>query len=1640
MNIRLRHFLTTAALLWSGLFAEVSLAPAQNYYPPSPVPADLGFLPGAGAASQIGSVNPIAGDVGLSFPLAQLPPGPNGFTTGVRLVYDSAFYTAKVDDNGDAGQEVRIVYGNGSTFGLGSGDTGLPDFTGSGWSYTLRYKLWEALTPAQTNVIQWSTPHLTTPDGVTHLLLLTSALDTNNNQISSSLNTGYPNMPIYDVSLLGICAGNNQTYNAVCSASGQFSGTLIYASADSTYIRVESNTVTRTWTAYFADGTRVLGNFGSGSPLGVLVASEYNTIYDRNSNKISVTNFCLEGATCTTQITDQYNRPLSVEYGAQAYNGSTNVWTDTITQPAPPLNGTAQTTSTLVNWEIYNFTGPSYQCIWAGGSNYQSCPLNDGIAPPFVVTSVQFPSASANGPSEVYQFGYSPAAGMNIWGEVHTVTRNTLLSGNTVAQCSLQSTYSDQYCPKQSEVDYTYYFDNPSKTRVMGTLTNPVASMTVNYQENLDGTITARSDTTSYAVPVPTSFSPTIPPPVGGTTTITAPDGTQTSVYSGSATGCTNSTSGLCEPVVYKVVGPDGTTTETDWVSNSTLPPGAPTNALVNPYPQYTLQSLNGYAKGYYTQKDVNGNTTATNEYGWFNASNINRSSSNIVTGVSSSVSPSRSTTSTFYYNPNLNTQYWTPYCVGSTTCTTTTSTAQQFLRALDTVTIGAITTTYSYDSKYTTANITGRSSADSVTGASASQSWTYLGNGNVATAFDPNNYETNVVYDANSLYPTEVDSAYNQPEQRTIKPSYDFNSGVLLSSTDSDNSLETIYTYDSIGRQIEVEDKNTGSGGLDRTTSTAYNDCALSVTVTQNQTGLSSSTYYDALGRVRLTVDAAGNRVETAYQQPAGGGLQYQLQSEPYTGAGQATAWTLTISNAGSVSQTPANSSYSGVSVAGASTSVRTFQGTAGSPPGPWSSTAATPTGNTIYLAHDFSNANCNITPCSGPTSDFTDQAGNTTYYGMDGLGRLVGVLDAAGNTTTHNYNAQDNVTQVVQGGQTRAFTYSLGRLWQACNTEMSATCSPFPSRGTETYTYDNNGNVLTYTNAKGVKTTYAGPNGATHYDGLNRPLSKSYSDSTPSVNYTYDKNCGTSNPWVGALCQVNTAANSGTIFTYDGYGRVLTSTQTVAGTSYQPFRYTYTLADELTQIQYPSGRQVNYNLDGYGRLQTISGPSATYATVNTYTPAGGIASMSLLNGLTEGRTWNDRLQPTGIQVSNSSSTQLLGLGLFPCASLGTSCASGNNGNLQAQTISAPALALTQNYSYDVLNRLQTATETPSSWYQTYGYTASGNRYINPTGTDNFSTSGYAATAASQFNSQNQLTVDNAAFDSSGNQTGIGAASGSYAYTWDAEGRITSAASSASVTAYVYDGEGQRVQKITCPPGTQSCTASTTGATVTSYVYDAAGNLAAEYGALEDGRTSDCGTAYCYVSVDHLGSTRLLTDANGNVQRRYDYLPFGEEAWAGSQWGGRTSGMGYQATADGFNPKFTGQQRDTESLLDYFHARYYAPYQGRFVSPDPGNAGADMTNPQTWNGYSYTGNNPLNITDPSGLGFWSSFGNFMEGLIGDVLDVASGGIWAVIQAAVNGTAPPSGVDLFGPPGLSNLGGCGGPLGNCGTLGAGPVE
>ena len=117
-------------------------------------------------------------------------------------------------------------------------------------------------------------------------------------------------------------------------------------------------------------------------------------------------------------------------------------------------------------------------------------------------------------------------------------------------------------------------------------------------------------------------------------------------------------------------------------------------------------------------------------------------------------------------------------------------------------------------------------------------------------------------------------------------------------------------------------------------------------------------------------------------------------------------------------------------------------------------------------------------------------------------------------------------------------------------------------------------------------------------------------------------------------------------------------------------------------------------------------------------------------------------------------------------------------------------------------------------------------------------------------------------------------------------------------------------------------------------------------------------------MTYDHLGSVRLITDENGNVVSRHAFLPFGEEIANGS--GGR-SGNQFGA-ASNVNQMFTGQERDPEMApnVDFFNARYFSAVLGNFTRPDPGNAGADLADPQTWNAYSYVRNSPLAWVDRS--------------------------------------------------------------------------
>jgi RHS repeat-associated protein len=118
------------------------------------------------------------------------------------------------------------------------------------------------------------------------------------------------------------------------------------------------------------------------------------------------------------------------------------------------------------------------------------------------------------------------------------------------------------------------------------------------------------------------------------------------------------------------------------------------------------------------------------------------------------------------------------------------------------------------------------------------------------------------------------------------------------------------------------------------------------------------------------------------------------------------------------------------------------------------------------------------------------------------------------------------------------------------------------------------------------------------------------------------------------------------------------------------------------------------------------------------------------------------------------------------------------------------------------------------------------------------------------------------------------------------------------------------------------------------------------------------------YYHLDALGSVRMVTNASGAVSETHDYLPYGEE-WCPNQ----TPSPGVCVTPPAGQPRrFTGKERDTETALDYFGARYYGARIGRFTTIDPLITQTENTlDPQRWNRFSYGRNNPLRYIDPDG-------------------------------------------------------------------------
>jgi len=346
-------------------------------------------------------------------------------------------------------------------------------------------------------------------------------------------------------------------------------------------------------------------------------------------------------------------------------------------------------------------------------------------------------------------------------------------------------------------------------------------------------------------------------------------------------------------------------------------------------------------------------------------------------------------------------------------------------------------------------------------------------------------------------------------------------------------------------------------------------------------------------------------------------------------------------------------------------------------------------------------------------------------------------------------------------------------------------------------------------------------------------------------------------------------------------------------------------------------------------------AGESArAYVSQASYDSGGGLDRALLGNGRWEDRDYNERKQVISIKLgSTQGAGDLLTLGF----GYGTT---NNNGNVLSQTIARPGFSATQTYTYDAYNRIQKVQE--GTDFRDFAYKEPGNLYVPSWSAGaGWAPGSFTPVSASWFDGNNRMvnTGLGIGYDAAGNQTAIGG----FTFAYDAENRLVSSTLNGVTTTYAYDGEGRRVKK-------------TTGGSAVIFVYDAFGRLAAEYGGTADPVGTECLTA------DHLGSTRLITSSTGAERRCLDYLPFGEQM---------TQGMGGRGScyADANEPrvKFTGKERDAETGLDYFGARYFSGAQGRFTSPDVPLADQWETEPQSWNLYSHVRNNPLRFIDPTG-------------------------------------------------------------------------
>ncbi len=471
-----------------------------------------------------------------------------------------------------------------------------------------------------------------------------------------------------------------------------------------------------------------------------------------------------------------------------------------------------------------------------------------------------------------------------------------------------------------------------------------------------------------------------------------------------------------------------------------------------------------------------------------------------------------------------------------------------------------------------------------------------------------------------------------------------------------------------------------------------------------------------------------------------------------------------------------------------------------------------------------------------------------------------------------------------------------------------------------------------------------------------------------------------------------------------------------------------TYDLASHVLTQTYPSFSNVTYSYNSAGRLINFDGSLANsgyvdFASEFKYNEAGqmtretfGTTGTTIYHGI----GYNNRFQMVEANVGNDFadsqswtrgrlrffySDQAITTDNPYYDGAGVNGPAANNGNVLRQehrvptsvtsgagnapsVINSYAIPMRDDYTYDSINRLaqvkgyqqpQGSSTFTQIYQQTYTYDKFGNRKLYLNTNDPSETTwgtGINGTFSNQIWEPDKKTnrLVGVTYDPTGNMIKDVYSARADTKVYDAENRMTKSVGGGNTNYYVYDGDGKRVRRIVGGSGGGEYW----------QVYGIDGELLAEYKLVSGSPVLQKEYGYRngqllvigepglvkWLIADHLGTPRIIVDSTGVLAgvTRHDYLPFGEELMVGMGNGSirtGTGGMGY--AADTVRQKFVENERDTETGLDFFGARYFAPTQGRFTSGDPLLASGRTVQPQSWNRYTYALNNPLRYIDPDG-------------------------------------------------------------------------